>query len=261
MLNKNLILDVGMHNGQDTDFYLKKGFDVVAIEANKDLCTEVREKYPNELINGRLTVLNVAISDKSGMLSFFINKKNTKWSSIYSKLGKKGGQGANKVDVFGSSMLNVIKLFGVPYYMKIDIEGADKLAIRQVANLEIKPPFLSVEGGGPDMISMLEAQGYDRFAIVNQRKNPDLKCCNPPLEGDYVDYQFQMGASGMFGNEITQEWLDAETAKIERQKFADLIQEMRIEAKGDQTKLMKMRWQSGIGWYDTHACFSEYLKD
>ena len=28
----NLIYDVGLHHGQDTDFYLKKGFDVVAFE-------------------------------------------------------------------------------------------------------------------------------------------------------------------------------------------------------------------------------------
>jgi hypothetical protein len=29
----NLIFDLGSHNGQDSDFYLKKGFTVVAVEA------------------------------------------------------------------------------------------------------------------------------------------------------------------------------------------------------------------------------------
>jgi hypothetical protein len=32
--NPNLIYDVGMHTGQDTEFYLAKGFNVIAIEAN-----------------------------------------------------------------------------------------------------------------------------------------------------------------------------------------------------------------------------------
>jgi len=30
----NLVYDVGMHTGQDTAYYLFKGYDVVAIEAN-----------------------------------------------------------------------------------------------------------------------------------------------------------------------------------------------------------------------------------
>ncbi len=33
-MNKSLIIDVGMHTGRDTEFYLKKGFEVIAIEAN-----------------------------------------------------------------------------------------------------------------------------------------------------------------------------------------------------------------------------------
>jgi hypothetical protein len=34
--NKNLIYDVGLYKEQDTDFYLKKGFQVVAFEANPE---------------------------------------------------------------------------------------------------------------------------------------------------------------------------------------------------------------------------------
>ena len=32
-LENNLIYDVGLHKGEDSEFYLKKGFRVVAIEA------------------------------------------------------------------------------------------------------------------------------------------------------------------------------------------------------------------------------------
>lgn len=34
----DLIFDIGMHNGDDSDYYLKKGFRVIAIEANPTLC-------------------------------------------------------------------------------------------------------------------------------------------------------------------------------------------------------------------------------
>jgi 16S rRNA A1518/A1519 N6-dimethyltransferase RsmA/KsgA/DIM1 with predicted DNA glycosylase/AP lyase activity len=34
--HKDLIYDVGMHHGEDTEFYLRKGFRVVAFEADPD---------------------------------------------------------------------------------------------------------------------------------------------------------------------------------------------------------------------------------
>jgi len=36
-MNKNLIIDVGVHQGEDTEYYLKKGFCVVGIEADPQL--------------------------------------------------------------------------------------------------------------------------------------------------------------------------------------------------------------------------------
>ena len=36
-MNPRLIYDVGMHNGDDTAYYLRRGFRVVAIEPNPAL--------------------------------------------------------------------------------------------------------------------------------------------------------------------------------------------------------------------------------
>ena len=35
--HKDLIFDIGMHKGEDAEFYLRKGFRVVAFEADADL--------------------------------------------------------------------------------------------------------------------------------------------------------------------------------------------------------------------------------
>ena len=37
MYDPNLIYDVGLHLGEDTEYYLKKGFRVIAFEANPEL--------------------------------------------------------------------------------------------------------------------------------------------------------------------------------------------------------------------------------
>ena len=41
-LISNLIYDVGLHRGEDTDFYLKMGFGVVAVEANPELIAQCK---------------------------------------------------------------------------------------------------------------------------------------------------------------------------------------------------------------------------
>jgi hypothetical protein len=40
-----LIYDLGMNNGDDTDYYLKRGFEVVAVEANPALCQVARDRF------------------------------------------------------------------------------------------------------------------------------------------------------------------------------------------------------------------------
>jgi FkbM family methyltransferase len=45
MTEKTLIYDVGAHKGEDTKFYLAKGFSVVAIEASPELCDQLQHKF------------------------------------------------------------------------------------------------------------------------------------------------------------------------------------------------------------------------
>lgn len=68
MKRPNLIIDVGMHNGQDTAFYLAKGFDVVALEANPVLVDAARIRFASEIESGQLQILPEAIAETEGTL-------------------------------------------------------------------------------------------------------------------------------------------------------------------------------------------------
>ena len=48
-LHADLIYDLGMHVGQDTEFYLKKGFRVVAVEANPILAELGASRFQSEI--------------------------------------------------------------------------------------------------------------------------------------------------------------------------------------------------------------------
>src|SRR5260370_42593606 len=77
----DLIYDVGMHEGEDTDFYLKKGFRVIGFEADPDLIERCRNRFSREIGEGRLTLVEGAIVErtdvnKSQTIKFYQNKNN-----------------------------------------------------------------------------------------------------------------------------------------------------------------------------------------
>ena len=46
---QDLIYDVGMHQGEDTDYYLKKGFRVIAFEAEPNLVASCQKRFEVEI--------------------------------------------------------------------------------------------------------------------------------------------------------------------------------------------------------------------
>jgi hypothetical protein len=48
-MDENLIFDVGMHKDEDADFYLKKGFPVIGVEANPEPARSVRAALPESV--------------------------------------------------------------------------------------------------------------------------------------------------------------------------------------------------------------------
>jgi len=60
-----------MHNGDDTAYYLHKGFRVIAIEANPALAKRGEQRFAAALAAGRLKILNVGIAAAPGEAEFF----------------------------------------------------------------------------------------------------------------------------------------------------------------------------------------------
>ena len=73
MIIKDLIFDVGCNNGDDTDFYLRKGFRVVAIDADQALCDEVSRRFASEIQAQRCEVIHGAVGEKTGeFVEFYV---------------------------------------------------------------------------------------------------------------------------------------------------------------------------------------------
>ncbi len=58
----DLIFDIGLHRGEDTDFYLKKGFRVAAFEADPNLVAHCKARFRDAISEGRLQIVEGAIA-------------------------------------------------------------------------------------------------------------------------------------------------------------------------------------------------------
>jgi FkbM family methyltransferase len=257
-MRDSLIFDIGCHTGQDSDFYLRKGFSVVAVEANPVLCIDLRRRFSRHLADGRFVLVEKAIAEQAGEVEFFVNLQASIWGTIREDWAKRNaavGTESRKILVPSIQFSSLIQQFGVPYYLKIDIEGADLLCLEGLFPVSDRPRFVSVEIEHRSFLrhemNLLTTLGYTNFQIVEQGSVPNQVAPYPAKEGTYVDYQFSHGASGLFGRELPGQWLP---------RRAFITQYYRLLARNRLLGLSKkipivrgLGSRYSISWYDMHA--------
>lgn len=235
-MRRDVIIDLGMHTGQDTIFFLKKGFRVIAVEANPLLVGAARRSFRKWVERGRLEILHCAIDSQHGKAEFFINQTDNAWSSLVPDIGARGGR-FETVQVPTRPLADILREHGVPYYLKIDIEGKDLTALKGVAEFTERPQYISVENGFDVLQDHLTALGYKRFKWVNQAHVPRQRLPIIPREGRFCVHRFELGASGAFGEEAPGRWLCAKEA---RKVIAEHWSRPDLDA-------------DTHGWFDLHA--------
>jgi|SRR6266851_5733245 len=283
MINDSLIYDVGAHIGEDTEFYLKKGFHVVAIEAVPELCGALNDKFSESVASGRLKILILAVSKSAGVVDFYVDDKISVWGTTNWEWVKRnralGAGNVRKISVGAERLSDIMKEYGVPRYCKIDIEGNDLEALATLESLDEKPRFVSIESEKREWYGLLkefevfEHLGYSKYKVVDQSFVRLQKCPTPPSEGSFQPHTFEEGSSGLFGNELPGRWLNLFEALEayrnifrgyalggdngifhDRLSFFSLIgrvQELSMRMRGNEGyRLVQL---PPAGWYDTHA--------
>lgn len=170
-----LVYDIGMYDASDTRYYLSAGYKVVAVEANTSLVESAKKLFDQEVYSGQLTLVNKVISDGSKKKEdLIICGDDIGSSSIY----RKKVMNRNPIGVYTVDQISIgqlIDIHGLPYYLKIDIEGADRFCVLPLTSTN-KPSYISFELSEDyeELIRHLETIGFAKFKMINQRNFREL---------------------------------------------------------------------------------------
>jgi FkbM family methyltransferase len=261
-MDSQLIYDVGMNNGDDTAYYLRRRYRVIAIEPNPELVDTASKRFHYEIKSGRLKILNVGVTAEDGEFTFWICRADSRLSSFSlhdASLNHK--YNVSDIRVKGRKFCSILNEFGVPFYLKIDIQGNDSLCIEALDPANV-PKFISVEWFSDlPMVALLRKRGFNQFKCISQTHflplqfPPTDEACRAQfveLLGQtrntlvrafrrlggrrwlqrqlnhlrtYDGWMFPPGSSGPFGDDLPGRWLSYEELHITTEAFARMRQD------------------------------------
>ena len=177
-------------------------FNVVALDANPAVCESASRRFHPEIAEGRVTIINAAIWEKAGETTFFVNLDNDHWSSLDIGWAGRDASRCKDIKVRCVTLSDLFGEFGVPHYLKIDVEGVDHIVLEQLRGRDLLPLYVSVEDCrfGFQYMETLSSCGYDGFKLLDQSTVGQMM---DPSTG----HVFPAGSSGPFGDEMPGEWL------------------------------------------------------
>jgi FkbM family methyltransferase len=264
-IETDLVYDIGMHEAEDTDYYLAKGYRVVAVDASPELCQAQTERLAEPIADGRLTIVNAAIAAEPGPVTFYASPM-TIWGTInrqFAERNERSTAGRNtKVTVEGVEFGSLLDKYGTPCFAKIDIEGTDVACLEGLRGRPEVPRYLSMESekrtweGLLHEFDLFTELGYDRFKVVSQRKVHRQQS---------ADFTFRKGASGMFGEDAPGEWMTRDQAIrayrviFFKYRVAGDFSPLRLNRATKPLARALSLLMGGPWWYDTHARHSSVV--
>ena len=262
-MDRKLIYDVGVCDGSDTAYYLRRDFNVVGIEASPVMIDALRRRFASNIADGTLTILDVGVADAEGELQFWVCDDVPEWSSFDQELASRNGASHHSVIVKTRRFSDIVSEYGVPLYCKIDIEGQDRRCVESLLSAGDVPEYISIEMAHADAsvdLELLHRLGYRRFKIISQsvraqpirwltslsyalpdRPSRFLRRVERKLRGvtSDADWKFSKTSSGPFGEGTPGRWRSRAEVLALWQHLHD------VDARYGRAGLRD--------WYDIHA--------
>jgi FkbM family methyltransferase len=196
-MNKKIIFDIGANKGQNLPYYLNKADKVIAIEANPILAELISKNYSSAILNGKLEVVNkcICLSEKEEWVTFYKHKSDDGLSRFLAPEFEP--EQFVPIQVKSIHYKDMLRIFGEPYYVKMDVEGLDADIMRELLKESKVPEYVSFENCGKSIVEETIKDG--RFSAYNIVAGYNLNQIYP---------DFDSHASGPFGDDLKSPWLN-----------------------------------------------------
>ena len=163
---------------------------------------------------------------------------SSEWSSFDKAFGTRNNTKFEIINVPCIRTKTLFEKYGIPYYLKVDIEGNDFLSLNDIPDSGKKPQYVSCEANEVEWLDILNRKGYKRFKLINQannfnplntkrEKNNYYVMCrkikhaiNHKLR-NIITSKYPGGSSGPFGENTKGSW---KTYEEVRQTYLDYYQ-------------------------------------
>jgi FkbM family methyltransferase len=186
----DLIIDIGANGGFKTDLFLRLGARVVAVEPDETNQSILRERFKKfRLVQKPLVIVGKAVSDRSAVETMWVdgpgsavNTLSQKWATTLHENKERhahehcGLDFAEQKTVETTTLDDLISNYGVPVFIKIDVEGHELNVIKglhrsvRYLSFEVNLPEFRSEGlQCVEMLGELDAAGTFNYASDCER--------------------------------------------------------------------------------------------
>lgn len=189
---KKLVFDIGANRGNMTNFFIGQSEKVICFEPNQELLSHIRNRFKS-MIDSRIFLDSRGLSDKEETKTFKISNADTISTFSEDWIHNSRFTGSYNwdklVEVKTTTLDNIIDEYGIPDFIKIDVEGYELEVIQGLTKLLDSTTF---------SFEWAEEQ-YEKMKEIYEHLN----------NLGYMNFSFTYGDDCTFGDElIWKSWND-----------------------------------------------------